>query len=107
MVEIYKSILLPIDRCLGAMAVLAIGQDMFFGLSMKSGYQVYYNSQNSLAGQYLSNCQELSDSVHRTRLACGEPNVIDVAMHTGQAKPSSGGGRIAIWATWSQYGKEE
>jgi hypothetical protein len=107
MVDIHRSTLLPSDCCRGAMAVLTIGQDIFFGSSMKNSYQVYYKSQSSQVGQYLSNCQGLSDSVHRTNLACGEPNVLDVAMHTGQAEPSYGDGRMAIWGTWTVLGKEE
>jgi hypothetical protein len=71
MIEWWNSIGLSLqdsEKRPGAMVVLTIGQDMFFASSMKTSYWMWYNSQSSLVGQYLRNCQQLSDSVHRLRL---------------------------------------
>ena len=43
--------------------------------------------------------------MHRNGLACGEPNVIDMAMHT-QVEPSFGDGRIAVWGIFSRAPSE-
>ncbi|CRG84937.1 hypothetical protein PISL3812_02105 [Talaromyces islandicus] len=81
---------------------------MYFASSMKSGYQNYYDpgGVNSMLVPYLSMCQSLSDSVHRSGLACAEPNVIDIALLDGNNDLSSDT-RIAIWGTWSGLGNEE
>lgn len=107
MVVIFKSTQLSTSDCPGAMTVLILGQDMFFGSSMKTGYQAFYNSQNSVVGKYLRNCQRLGDMTHRTRLGCGEPNVIDVAMRTRPGQTDFSAGRLAVWGTYTIQGQEE
>jgi hypothetical protein len=106
MVVLHRSSLQDSDARPGAMAVLTIGEDMFFASSMRSQYYVWYNGGNSLLKEYLRNCQQLSDSVHRLRLASGEPNVLDVAMLARNGQTDFSEGRLAIWGTYSGLGNE-
>jgi hypothetical protein len=45
---------------------------------------------------------------HRINLACGEPNVIDVAMRTRPGQTDFSAGRLAVWGTYTTtQGQEE
>ena len=98
MVKIQSGLPLAASQCPRAMITLASGKDIFFASSMKGDYQSYYkglSSKNQL-NKVLVHCQTIAEGGHRTRLGCGEPNVLDVAISsTAILDPSDS--RITTW----------
>lgn len=107
MLAIHDSLPLASHQCPGAMIVLASGKDIFFASSMKGEYKSYYSSQvlNSHLNQVLTHCQTISEGPHRTRLSCGEPNVLDVAL-SSDATLDPSNARITAWLTYTNRGNE-
>jgi len=108
MLAIHDSLPIASELRPRAMIVLASGKEIFFASSMKGGYKSYYSSQvsHSQLNQVLTYCQTISEGSHRTRLGCGEPNVLDVAL-SSDATLDPSNTRIATWLTYTTRGNEE
>lgn len=93
------------DRC-AAMIVMARGKYIFWASSMKGKYDAYYAGVTSPEfNQIISNCQTVSDRVHRIGLACGEPNVLDFYFSCGVTTDDRP--RMAAWLTLGLRGDEK
>jgi hypothetical protein len=107
MLAIHDSLPLTSDQRPGAMIVLASGKEIIFASSMKGGYKSYYSSDvpHYQLKNALTYCQTISEGPHRTRLACGKPNVLDVALSSDAILDPSDA-RITVWLTYTTRGNE-
>lgn len=105
---IFERSLLPFKSKPSAMIALAFGKELFFASSMKVDYKAYYAGQtsNQQLKDSLKNCQETSEMVHRSGLACGEPNVLDLSL-TAQGLDSLPSSRITALVRVSKRHDEE
>lgn len=107
MVALHQRSLLASSQRPRAMIALAVGKEIFFASSMKGDWKVYYGGQtsNKRVKEVLANCQTTSELTHRTQLACGEPNVLDLSLSAKEVDfdPPT---RITAWVTWTVLGQE-